>query len=51
MAIGKDKDKIVTIVSKTAKERLEKLAEKDRRSLSAFCSIILEEYLNKLENN
>lgn len=49
MAIGKDKDKIVTIVTKTAKTTLEELAVADKRSLSAYCSIILEDYVKALE--
>ena len=50
MAIGKDKDKIVTIVTKTAKTTLEELAVADKRSLSSFCSIILEDYCKEIKD-
>jgi hypothetical protein len=50
MAIGKDKDKVVSVVSKTTKQKLEELAEKDNRSLSNYCSIILENYVAGLKD-
>ena len=43
--IGKDKERIVIAISKEDKTKLNELAEKDSRSLSNFCALILHNYL------
>lgn len=47
MAVAKDNDRIVVTVSKEVKEQLERLADKDNRSLSNYASTILQRHVEK----
>lgn len=47
MALPPDKERIVIVVTKDNKRKLEDLAKKDSRSLSNYCSLILDKHINK----
>ncbi|EAE0719581.1 hypothetical protein N5N09_002888 [Listeria monocytogenes] len=49
MAIGKDSTTITVIVKKTEKERLQRLADKEKRSLSGFLSSKMDELITQHE--
>jgi len=51
IARKKYEEKIYFCVSKTIKERLEKIAEKEGRSLSDIIRELLAEYVNKKEQD
>lgn len=46
MALPPSKDRIVIVVSKDSKSKLEKLAKNDSRSLSNYCNLVLEQHIN-----
>lgn len=45
MAVSKDNDRIVIMVTKEVKAQLEQLADKDNRSLSNYASTILQRHV------
>lgn len=45
LAISKDNDRILTIVSKKTSQEISKLAEKEKRSISAMVAILIEKGL------
>ncbi len=49
MAIGKEKERIVAIVPKEIAEQIAKLAEQEKRSVSAMAAIILEKGLQTFQ--
>lgn len=46
MAVSKDNDRIVIMVTKEVKSQLEQLAKKDNRSLSNYASTILQRHVD-----
>ena len=48
MTISKDKTGVLINMNKELKEKLEILAKEDKRSLTAYINIILEDYVNKV---
>jgi len=51
MAISNKKTGVLINMDKELKTKLEELAKEDRRSLTAYINIILEEHINNIENN
>lgn len=49
MAIKDDKARIISIVDKEVKTKLEAYATKDKRSLSAYVAILLENWVTEEE--
>ena len=45
MAISKDNDRLVVIISKEVKAQLGELAEKDGRSVSNYVKVLLENHV------
>jgi hypothetical protein len=44
MAISKDNERIIVTVSKEIKSLLQELAQQDKRSLSNYCALVLEQH-------
>ena len=51
MGISKNKTGVLINMNKELKEKLEELALKDKRSLTAYINIILEKHVNEIKNN
>lgn len=49
MAISKDKERILTIVSKELAKKIAELAEQEKRSISAMTAILIEKGLDSFE--
>ena len=49
MAISKDNDRLVVIISKEVKALLGELAEKDGRSVSNYVKVLLENHVKNKE--
>lgn len=49
MSISEDNTRVLITIPKTQKEQLNKLAQKDNRTLSNLCAKILSEYLEKVK--
>ena len=47
MAIGEDKARVVTIIDKELKDKLEMLAKRDKRSLSNYICLLLEKHVEE----
>lgn len=47
MAIGEDKARVVTIIDKELKDKLEVLAKRDKRSLSNYICLLLEKHVEE----
>ena len=50
MAVSNKKTGVLINMDKELKIKLEKLAKEDRRSLTAYINILLEEHIRKIEN-
>lgn len=51
MAIGEDKVRVVTIMNKDLKGKLETLAKRDKRSLSNYICLLLEKHVRDNEED
>lgn len=50
MTIRDNQTRVITIVDKDIKSKLETLAKKDRRSLSSYVAVLLEKHIAQEEN-
>ena len=46
MAVSEEKTRVLITITKPQKEKLDKIAEKDKRSLSNLCAKIISDYLD-----
>lgn len=49
MAISKDNDRLVVIISKSLKEEIQKLAQKENRSASNYVANLLEQHEKQIK--
>ncbi len=49
MAVSEDKTRVLITITKAQREQLDKIAEKEQRSLSNLCGKIISDYLNSLK--
>lgn len=49
MGIKDDKARVTAIIDKAEKERLQRLAKEDNRSLSGYISMVISRYLKSLD--
>jgi len=50
MTASEEKTRVIITITKKQKELLERLAKKDQRSISNFCSKVLSDYLETLKD-
>lgn len=50
MAVSEEKTRVLITITKSQKEKLDEIAEKDKRSLSNLCGKIISDYLDSLED-
>ena len=49
MAVSEEKTRVLITITKSQKEKLDKIKEKEKRSLSNLCAKIISDYLDSLK--